>query len=165
MESSSASVHYQRRKGGTNKSYIKLSLCILCGSFLPLSLVVSRGQCNDKCEARAVLTQAFDVHCPQKMLADAGYDAEWVHQLCRDEWGVKSFIPPVIHRSDGLAGGKYRSQMTPRRLRYNKYGSRWTVESFMSALKRTTGSALTSRNEPSLFAEAKLRVLTYAIRR
>lgn len=39
MESTSASVHYQERKGGTRKRYIKLSIAILCGSLLPLSLV------------------------------------------------------------------------------------------------------------------------------
>ena len=109
--------------------------------------------------------QAFEVHCPHHLLADAGYDAEWVHVLCRDEWGVKSFIPPVVHRADGTVGGKYRSQMTERHLKYNKYGRRWLVESFMSGLKRTMGSALTSRSETALFAEAKLRVLAYAIRR
>jgi len=165
MESTSASVHFQRRKGGTNKHYIKLSICILCGSLLPLSLVTSRGPCNDKREAKAVITQAFAVHCPHSLLADAGYDAEWVHVLCRDEWGVKSFIPPVIHRKDGTVGGHYRSQMTERRLKCNQYGKRWLVESFMSGLKRTMGSALTSRSETTLFAEAKLRVLAYAIRR
>ena len=165
MESTSASVHFQRRKGGTNKHYVKLSLCILCGSLLPLSLVTSRGPCNDKQEAKAVMTQAFAIHCPKNLLADAGYDAEWVHGFCRDEWGVKSFIPPVIHRKDGSVGGKYRSQMTERRLKSNHYGKRWLVESFMSGLKRTMGSALTSRSNTALFAEAKLRVLAYAIRR
>ena len=58
-------------------------------------LVTSRGPCNDKREAKAVITQAFAVHCPHSLLADAGYDAEWVHVLCRGEWGVKSFIPSV----------------------------------------------------------------------
>jgi len=165
MESTAASVHFQQRKGGTRKRYIKLSVAILCSSLMPLSLVADWGPCNDKREARAVITQAFEILCPDDLLADAGYDAEWVHELCRNKWGVKSFIPPAVHRADGTAGGKYRSQMTERRLKYNKYGRRWLVESFMSGLKRTTGSALTSRSEGALFAEAKLRVLTYAIRR
>jgi hypothetical protein len=117
MEATAASVHVQRRKGGTNKHYVKLSVCVLCGSLLPLSLVTSGGPCNDKCEVRAVLTQAFEIHCPHRLLADADNDAEWGHALCRGEYGVKSFIPPVVHRSDGVVGGKYRSQMTERRLK------------------------------------------------
>lgn len=38
------------------------------------------------------------------------------------------------------------------------------VESFMSGLKRTTGSALSARGEHALFIEASLRVLAYALR-
>ena len=37
------------------------------------------------------------------------------------------------------------------------------VGSFMSGLKRKMGSALTSRWEPALFLETKLRIPTYAI--
>ena len=165
MEGSTASVHFQQRKGGTRKRYIKLSISILCGSLLPLSLIASWGPCNDKCEAKDIITQAFAVHRPKTLLTDAGYDAEWVHVLCREKWSVKSFIPPVVHRADGTVGGKYRSQMTKRNLKYNQYSRRWFVESFMSGFKRTTGSALTSRCEHALFAEAKLRVLAYVIRR
>ena len=39
------------------------------------------------------------------------------------------------------------------------------VESFISALKRTTGSTLNARREKSLFIEAAFRVLAYALRR
>ena len=71
--------------------------------------------------------------------------------------------------TQGLAkatvGGTYRSQMTSRRLKSTGYGRRWMVESFMSGLKRTTGSALSSRSESALFNDAALRVLSYAIRR
>jgi hypothetical protein len=55
--------------------------------------------------------------------------------------------------------------MTSRRLTRNGYGKRWMVESFISGLKRTTGSMLAARKKSSLFVEAALRVLAYAIRR
>lgn len=45
------------------------------------------------------------------------------------------------------------------------YGKRWHVESFMSGLKRSTGSALWSVKANTLDAEAALRVLAYSIRR
>jgi hypothetical protein len=45
------------------------------------------------------------------------------------------------------------------------YGRRWHVESFLSGLKRTTGSALRARGERALFAEAAVRVLAYSVRR
>jgi hypothetical protein len=77
----------------------------------------------------------------------------------------ESVIKPAVHRSDGQQNGKYRSQMTEETLNEKNYGRRWLVESFMSGLKRTTGSALAARSERSLFVEAAIRVLAYALRR
>jgi len=45
-----------------------------------------------------------------------------------------------------------------------RYSKRWHAESFMSGLKRTTGSALTGRKDNTLDAEAALRVLAYSVR-
>lgn len=56
-------------------------------------------------------------------------------------------------------------EMTPEALKEKGYERRWLVESFMSGLKRTTGSMLKARHERSLFVEASLRVLVYALRR
>lgn len=165
METTSASAHYRARSGKTCKKYVKLSICVMAGSLLPSSVVASWGPYNDKREAPDLLVKASTVNRPKKLFADAGYDAEWVHEYCRDDWGVESIIKPAIHRSDGGHGGKYRSQMTPDELKNKHYGRRWLVESFMSGLKRTTGSALAARTEKSLFVEAALRVLAYAIRR
>jgi hypothetical protein len=55
--------------------------------------------------------------------------------------------------------------MSPEHLQANGYGRRWHIESFMSALKRTTGCALRARLPRTLFAEATLRVLAYSLRR
>ncbi|TWT90359.1 hypothetical protein Mal64_07480 [Pseudobythopirellula maris] len=55
--------------------------------------------------------------------------------------------------------------MTPRRLKKNGYGRRWFVESFMSGLKRTTGSMLQARHDACMFTEAAIRVLAYALQR
>jgi hypothetical protein len=162
MEPSGASAHYQARSGRVRKRYVKLSVAVLCGSLLPLGLVVSRGPCNDKREARELLERASRKGRPKRLLADKGYDAEWVHEFCHDRWCVASYIPAVIHRKDGTAGGRWRSRMvTMPKL----YGQRWHVESYMSGLKRTTGSQLTARTDATLDAEASLRVLAYAVRR
>lgn len=165
VESTSASAYFCTRSGRKRKKYVKLSLCITCGTMLPASLVMSWGPCNDKAVAQQLLEKTSAVVQPDTLFADAGYDAEWVHQYCRDDWGVTSWIPPAVHRQDGGVNGKYRSKMTPRRLKKNGYGRRWIVESFMSGLKRTTGSMLQARDEACLFAEAAIRVLAYALRR
>jgi hypothetical protein len=165
LETTSASSYFQTRSGKKNRKYVKLSVSVLCGSTIPAGLVMGWGPCNDKSDALALLVKTSAAVRPAAVYADAGYDAEWVHTFCWDLWRTKSFIPPAVHRKDGLANGKYRSQMTPLRLKRNGYTRRWIVESFMSALKRTTGSALQARNQASLFLEAAIRVLAYAIRR
>jgi hypothetical protein len=162
LETTSASAHYSTRIGRKRKQYVKVSVTVLCGSLLATGMVVDWGPRNDKVEAAVLLERTAAKVQPRQLFADAGYDAEWVHEYCRDHWGVQSFIPPAVHKADGTANGRYRSAMTalPK-----AYGLRWHVESFFSALKRTTGSALSARKEPALFAEAGLKVLAYAFRR
>jgi hypothetical protein len=165
LETTSASAHYQSRSGIARKKFIKVSVCVLAGSLLPSGLAISWGPSNDKAEASDVLAKARLAQRPQRLFADAGYDAEWVHRYCREEWQVESIIKPAVHRSDGGLNGAYRSQMTNEHLKNQGYGRRWLVESFMSGLKRTTGATLSARNDRSLFLEAALKVLAYALRR
>jgi len=165
LETTSASAHYKTRSGRKRKQYVKVSVSVTCDSMLPVGVVIDWGPRNDKAEAKPLLEKTASAINPRCLFADAGYDAEWVHSFCRDHWGVRSWIPPAVHRKDGQIGGHYRSQMTQRRLKRNGYGKRWIVESFMSGLKRTTGQALNARLEASLFDEAALRVLAYVIRR
>jgi hypothetical protein len=162
LETTSASAHFRTRTGRKRKQYVKVSVAVTCGSMLAAGVVVDWGPRNDKAEARELLKRTREKLQPACLFADAGYDAEWVHEYCRNEWGVRSYIPPAVHRKDGKVNGHWRSKMT--RLP-KKYGRRWHVESFYSGLKRTTGSALLARNDDALFAEAALRVLAYTIRR
>lgn len=165
LETTSASAHYKTRSGMQRKKYIKVSVCVMTATLLPSSLHLSWGPGNDKSEAGSVLAKASNVNRPQRLLADAGYDAEWVHEFCREQWQTESIIKPAVHRADGKMNGKYRSQMTEETLQEKNYGRRWLVESFMSGLKRTTNSALRSRTEHGLFIEAAMNVLAYALRR
>jgi hypothetical protein len=165
METTSASAHYCSRSGKARKKFIKVSVCVMAGSLLPSSVVLSWGPSSDKREAPELLAKAMTVNQPDRVFADAGYDAEWVHTVCREDWRVESIIKPAAHRSDGTMSGTYRSQMTPETLKEKGYGRRWLVESFMSGLKRTTGATLSARGDHSLMAEAALRVLAYALRR
>lgn len=166
LQTGSASAHFVSRSGQKRKKYVKVSVAILCGALLPASLVVDWGPSNDKVEASALMAESqrrlpgVDV-----LYADAGYDAEWVHEVAREDWGVMTAIPPVQHKKDGTVGGHYRSKMTPGWLKAIGYGDRWHVESFFSGMKRTMGWTLGGRSERALFTEATLKVLTYAIRR
>ena len=165
LETTTASAHFQSRSGRPRRRWVKVSTIILCGSLLPLSLVLAWGPGNDKCQAEALLTKASEATLPAKLYADAGYDAEWVHDQCRLEWGVESVIKPARQRADGSRGGFWRSQMSDDYLKRKGYGSRWAVESFFSGLKRTMGSTLNARKPSQLLAEAALKVLAYTLRR
>ena len=161
VETAAASAHFKARSGRKGTKYVKLSVCVLAGLLLPASVVASWGPSNDKADAPELLAKSSTAVQPQRLFADA----EWVHEFCRDDWNVESIIKPAVHRSDGSLGGTYHSQMTDEELKNKQYGKRWLVESFMSGLKRTTGSALSARDDHAMFVEASFRVLAYALRR
>lgn len=165
LETTTASAHFQCRRGGQRRKWVKLSTIVLCGSLLPLSLVIDMGPNNDKCQAQELIAKARDSGMPDKVYADAGYDAEWVHVQCREQWGVESVIKPAVHRADGQLGGLWRSGMTEKYLKRKGYSKRWAVETFFSGLKRTMGATLSSRSPEQLLAEAAFKVLAYTLRR
>jgi|ERR1700677_1699993 hypothetical protein len=165
LETTTASAHFQCRRGGQRRKWVKLSTIVLCGSLLPLSMVIDMGPNNDKCQAQELIEKAQASGMPDKVYADAGYDAEWVHVQCREEWGVESVIKPAVHRADGQLGGLWRSGMTEKYLKRKGYSKRWAVETFFSGLKRTMGATLSSRSPKQLLHEAAFKVLAYTLRR
>jgi hypothetical protein len=112
-----------------------LGRCTECG------VEIGWGPCNDKSAARPLLAKASAQVRPQPLVADAGYDAEWVHEFCRERWRVSSWIPLAVHSQDGQVRGRWRS---PMREMPKVYRSRCQAESLLSELKRTTGSQLTA---------------------
>jgi hypothetical protein len=165
LETTTASAHYQSRRGRERSKWVKISTIVLCGSLLPMSLVMDWGPSNDKCQAEVLMRKAQQVAMPDILSADAGYDAEWVHAQCREEWGAESVIKPAVHRADGRRNGIWRSGMSQNYLKKMAYGRRWAVETFFSGLKRTMGSMLNSRRPDQLLKEAAFRVLAYTLRR
>src|SRR3984957_6158251 len=121
LETTTASAHFQCRRGGERRKWVKLSTVILCGSLLPLGLVMTWGPTNDKCQAQALIAKAQKAAVPDTLYADAGYDAEWVHMQCREEWGVESVIKPAKHGADGRRNGVWRSGMTKNYLKKMDY--------------------------------------------
>jgi hypothetical protein len=165
LATTGASAYFNSRRGKRCRSYIKLSAIVLCGSLFPLAIVLDRGPSNDRVQVPQLLQQAQAVGQPKQLLADAGYDAEWIHAHCRQQWGVESLIVPNGQRADGTRNGHWRAQMSSQHLKARGYGQRWAVETFFSALKRTVGGALSTRRPDTQLAEAAIRVLTYVLRR
>lgn len=166
LQSGVASLHYRTRRwqtgSGKSQKHVKVSIAIVCGALLPIALAVDIGSSADMKQMPVLMQQIEANTQPVRLFADAGYDAEWVHERCREVWDVESWIPPVIHTADGSIKTKWRSKM---RVMPSSYGRRWHVESFFSAMKRTTLSSLSSRRVNTLLAEASMKVLAYAVRR
>lgn len=160
-----ASEYFRARTGGRCRQWVKLSVIVLTTSLLPIGLVASLGPSNDRVQVPQLLDQAQAVARPAVLFADAGYDAEWIHVRCRDQWGVESVIKPNGQRADGTRNGKWRAGMSAEHLQERGYGKRWAVESFFSGLKRTMGGSINARIPSQMIAEASFRVLAYALRR
>lgn len=168
LEMGTASAHFVSRSGRGRKHWVKVSVMIVCGSLFPLGSVLSIGPDNDKCQAEELMEKSLDIpikHLPQTLYADAGYDAEWVHEKCRQQWGIQSVIKPVIHRKDGTLGGEHRQEMTPENFKAKGYGKRWHIESFFSGFKRMMGDSLSSKTNAAMIKEAAFRLLAYTLHR
>jgi Transposase DDE domain len=158
-----ASQYFHSRRGTSCRQWVKLSVVIWCGSLLPMALCLDLGPSNDRVQVPSLLDQAQRVGRPATMYADAGYDAEWIHQRCREQWGVESIIKPYMKRADGTRGGKWRSQMSAEHLQERSYGRRWAAESFFSGLKRKVGSTISARRPNQMLAQAAFMVLAYSL--
>lgn len=165
LSTGTASQYFRTRKGTQPRQWVKVSVMVWCGSLLPFALVIDQGPSNDRVQVPELLGQAEVMVRPAKLYADAGYDAEWIHQQCREQWGVESVIKPSGHRADGIRNGRWRAKMSPRHLKNRGYGRRWSAESFFSGLKRTMGEGLNARKLKTQLAEAAIKVLAYALRR
>lgn len=165
LAGASSSEYFRQRSGRRIRRWVKVSVMILCSNLLPAALVVDAKPTNDCVHGHQLITQAQSTIRPERLYADAGYDAEPIHQRCRQEWGVQSVIQPVQRRADGRRGGQWRARMTPKYLEKAQFGRRWSVESFFSAVKRTMGSSLSARRPDQMLAEAALKVVAYALRR
>jgi transposase len=96
-----------------------------------------------------------------RVLADAGYDAEHNHVLCRKRLGIRSTVIPARKRNTRKwPKAKYRRQMK-KCFHKRVYGQRWQVESAISRNKRLLGSALRNRTWLHQKLECFCRVLTH----
>lgn len=138
---------------------------MLChtGSYLWLGADVARGPGYDSPHLIPVVAQASHGLTWDRILADAAYDSESNHRVCRETLGVRSTVIPVNSRGHRRwPRGRYRRQMRRRFLR-RVYGHRAHVESSFSQHKRVLGSALSNRSEASRIVECLFRVLTHNV--
>ena len=162
------------RKGGEKrpkkrvsyKRFGKLMLIVCCATHAILAAVASAGPTPDIDQLDGVLDQMPQSQTVLHLVADAGFDSAHNHRLLREEYGIRSTIPPEHGRPfkdpDALPRDKYRRLM---KTRFNKpaYNKRSQVETVFSMLKPNLGSALRARSHWGRCRDLFLRVLTHNI--
>lgn len=160
----------RREKGQNNQfqttqytRYPYAGLVCDCASHFVLAVVTGRGPGFDLKFFSPALLQTTGRISVQTLLADAGFDSERAHCLAREEYGLKTLIPPTRGRpTNKLPRGRWRRLMATH-FDHRKYGQRWQIETVNSMLKRLLGSALRARTYWSQSREIVLRVLTHNI--
>ncbi|UFN51776.1 transposase (plasmid) [Roseomonas sp. OT10] len=160
------SEHFGRRRGNGSghrqRAWPKLTAVLHIHSHLIIGAVTGVGPSQDSPNFAPALRQATALVTLSMVLADAGYDAEHNHRLCRDELGIGRSIIALNRRNTGRRWPK-----TPYRRTLHKhfprvlYHQRWHIESGFSQHKRRLGSALTARGNQAQRRELILRVLTH----
>lgn len=138
---------------------LKLSIAIDTRTKKILSLRLRAKRSHDIKDAKYLIKKLPTK--PTKIVADKGYDAEWLHQYCKDR-GIKAIIPMRDN-------GKPRVGVT--RLRYTSakkfkqriYHRREMVESTFSAIKRKFGASVSSLRISAQRAEIYCRAIAHNI--
>ncbi len=164
LESRHTSRYFFKRAGRRHSSRLWTKLTVTCHtqSHLFTAATVTLGPANDSPQFRPAMRQASLAVTWHRVLADAAFDSEANHRLCREELGVRSTVIPINRRGRGRKWPKtkYRRQMK-RRFPKRKAGQRWQAESAFSRHKRLLGSALRARSDAARERECYLRVLTH----
>lgn len=143
--------------------YPKANLLCDCVTHMTLAISVRRGPCPDIKDFFTTRTNALKTARIKVLLGDAGYDSERSHVFAREEFGVRTIIPPRNGIfTERLPRTHWRRLM---RTHFNKdlYGQRWQVETLFSMIKRVLGSALRARHFNSQCREIRLKALAMNI--
>lgn len=147
----------------TYKRFPKLALACDTLTHLIIGTLPLRGPSADVIHFKQLLVETINIFTPKTMLADAGYDAEESHRFAREDYNIKTIIPPRAGRpTKKLPTGYYRRKMATN---FDKetYGQRWQSETVMSMLKRNLDEELHSKNYWSQCREMMLKVITHNV--
>jgi transposase len=100
-------------------------------------------------------------HKPQKIIADKGYDAEWVHQYCKEK-GIFAIIP-IRQWTKPKHNNFSLRRLSQKRWTQKTYHRREMAESAFSAIKRKFGASVSSHTIHRMRAEMYLRAIAHNI--
>jgi transposase len=168
-----ASGYFVRRCGrrGTQRRWPKPTAVIDTRTHLVLAAHVTRGPRQDARQLLPAVRAAVRRVRIDTLLADAGYDAEGNHLVCRKRLGIRStVIAPNWRGRRKWPKAKYRRQMVRRFRRKPKgsrhkrvYGQRAQAESAFSRNKRRLGAAVAAVRWANQKTEVLLKALAHNI--
>jgi hypothetical protein len=141
----------------------KLTAVVHTASHLIIGAVPGVGPAHDTPDFEAAMRQAARLIRFAAVAADAGYDAEHCHVLCRERLGIPCTAIALnrrMHSRRRWPKTRYRREMR-RAFPRDVYRQRPQVESAFSQHKRRLGAALAARSGPAQRRELTLRILTH----
>jgi hypothetical protein len=152
-------------KSMTYRRFPKVGIFADCRTHLILSAVPGRGPGPDHLHIEQAMCEAHGRAEIDEALADAGYDAEWVHELARLEHGIPIIIPPLIGRPTEKPPSTYHRRCMrsyfKRPPERRRYGQRWQVETVFSMIKRRLSETLNARSYQRQNRALMLKVITH----
>ena len=158
-----AQLHRGRPPKGRHRrpQHPKLTVAVHTASHLIAGALPSWGPAADATTLPPVVAQAVRLLRLRTVVADAGFDGEPNHVVCREQLGV----PQTVIRLNKRHGRRWPKTRYRRALRrrfpWRVYHRRQHVECVFSRDKRRLGAALTARRRVHQDEEQILRVLTH----
>lgn len=97
---------------------------------------------------------------PAKLVADKGYDANWLHEYCHER-GIQTCIPQRNYK--GSRHPKYHRRIAQKDFHKKTYGRRELVEAVFGAFKRKFGASLSSVKIKTQRVEIYCRAIAHNI--
>jgi len=151
----------------TYRRFPKLGVVCDCNSHLILAAVPHRGPSPDFDHWPKAMADARGRVRMKTVLADAGYDAEWIHLSARIVFDARTLIPPKHGRpSKTLPRQYYRRRMArlfAQRRKRKPYRQRAQAETVFSMVKRRLDSCVNAHSYWSQCRALMLKALTHNI--
>ncbi len=156
------SPYYYRRN---DKPYpieipLKISIAIDTRTKKILALRLRATRAHDIRDAKYLINQLQNK--PRKIVADKGYDAEWLHRHC-NSLSIQAVIPMRDYGTKKIYRGRSLRKISNKKFCKRTYYRREMVESVFSAIKRKFGSSVSSVKFSAQRAEMYCRAITHNI--
>jgi len=139
---------------------LKLSIAVDTRTKKILSLRLRARSAHDLRDAKYIIGHL--PYTPKKIIADKGYDAEWLHRYCH-KLSVEAVIPMRDYGTKTIYRGKSLRRKCKRKFNKRIYHRREMIEAVFSAIKRKFGASVNSVKFSAQRAEMYCRAIAHNI--